>query len=178
MIDTCLGFILGVCCACGYFIIKYCWAEKLVNGEELTGMYGVPILGCFIDEKKREGIYFWFLKKQKKSFDLKEQSQECREIIARLCLRFSKEDRIYLVSTYQGGEKFENLLIEEAKKQGITLVKGTNLSRKNLEYSELKNSDQVLFIEKEGVSKYQDIDKEIQLSYEAGKKVCGAVIVV
>lgn len=178
MIDTVLGFVLGVCCICGYFAINYCWSLKLVNGEELINMYGLNVYGYFIEEKKRKKVPFWFLKKQKKGYVLKTPSAECKEVIERLKLKFSGEDRIFLVSTCDGADLYEDLLEEEGKKQGIRLVKGGDILKTPFALEELKKSDYVFFIEKEGVSKYEDINKEIQFACEAEKRIIGIMVIV
>ena len=57
-------------------------------------------------------------------------------------------------------------------------MKGENISKASFSSEELKKSDYVFFIEKEEVSKYKDIDKEIQLVTEAGKRMAGIAVVL
>ena len=102
----------------------------------------------------------------------------CNEVVERLKLQFSGEDRICLVSTCNGIDVYKELLEEEGKKQGLCFIKNDNILEDFSALKELKDADYVLLIEKEGKTKYQDIDKEIQLSYEAGKGIVGAIVII
>lgn len=176
--DTMLGLILGFCCACAVFIIRYCWSSRLVNGEELSRMYGIALMGTALSDRKRKKVESWILKKQKKTAKIKNFEGECREIVARLRLQFSENDKIYLSGTQVEQADYVQLLAEEGKKQGISFIEGKNILENSSDISEIREATAVLLIETEGVSEYHEIEKEICILRESGRNICGAVIIV
>jgi hypothetical protein len=174
-IDTILGLMLGICCVLGYFIIAYCWSSVLVNGEELTSMYGLPVLGYVNQKENRKKIEWYFLKKKKKNVVFTDLESECRKIMERLQLQVSEGESIYLLSLRETEEKYQKVFIQEGRKQGISMTAGNGIDGIS---QNLKQADKILLIEEEGVSRYHEIEKEIALCYEAEKKICGTVIAV
>jgi len=173
--DTFLGFILGLCLSLGAILVKYCWSSKLMNGEELNRMYGIAMLGTVTEtERKQRRLEKIMRRRQRRLAQEKDKQQIASEATARLRLQFDEKDKIYISGT-QAQEEIETL-IEAGEKQGITFVSGKNILEFSPELAEVNHAAAVLLVEKERVSNYRDIDKEIQVLREAGKKICGAII--
>lgn len=173
--DTILGFILGFCLSIAIILIKYCWASKLVNGEELVRMYGVPVLGIVTKTEKKQSRLEKILRaKQRRMLKEKDLEQIASEATIRLKLSFNEEDKIYITGTQ--AESSFGTLISAGKKQGISYIGGENMLGFSPEIAEINYAAAVLLVETEGVSNYKEIDKEIQILREAGKNICGVVI--
>jgi len=173
--DTVLGFVLGFCLSVAMILIQYCWASKLVNGEEITRMYGLPVLGIVTKtEKKQNSLEKFLRKRQRRVFGEKDLDQIASETTTRLKLSFNAEDKIYITGTQ--AEDSLRTLMYAGKKQGISYVGGENILDFSPDIAEINHAAAVLLVETEGVSYYKEIDKEIQILREAGKDICGVII--
>ncbi len=69
------------------------------------------------------------------------------------------------------------LLAQEGKKQDILFIPGKDFMKDSNAMIELRDCDSVIFLEKEGISKYIEIEEEVKICKESNKKVIGVVMV-
>ena len=162
--DRVLGAILGGFAVCLFFILKYVYSPILMNTEELSMMYGLPILGGINVSKKGK-------KKENKDID---NIEEYRKIIARIGIQDVRGEKIYITGT-QVNESYMELLVQEGKKQDILFISGKNFMENSNAMIELRDCDSVIFLEKEGISKYAEIEEELKICKESNKKIIGVV---
>ena len=163
-IDSILGFIFGGFVVCMVFVLKYVYSPILVNIEELSMMYGLSILGGVKVSKKGK-------KKENKDID---NVEEYRKIIARIGMQDVRGEKIYITGT-QINESYMKLLEQEGEKQDILFIPGKNFMKDSNAMIELRDCDAVIFFEKEGISKYIDIEEEVRICKESNKKIMGVV---
>ncbi len=166
--DRVLGAILGGFAVCLFFILKYVYSPILMNTEELSMMYGLPILGGINVSKTKKGR-----KKENKDID---NIEEYRKIIARIGIQDVRGEKIYITGT-QINESYMELLAQEGKKQDILFIPGKDFMKDSNAMIELRDCDSVIFLEKEGISKYIEIEEEVKICKESNKKVIGVVMV-
>lgn len=164
--DRVLGAILGGFAVCLFFILKYVYSPILMNTEELSMMYGLSILGGINVSKKGR-------KKENKDIN---NIEEYRKIIARIGIQDVRGEKIYVTGT-QINESYMELLAQEGEKQDILFISGKDFMKDFNAMIELRDCDSVIFLEKEGVSKYMEIEEEVKICKESNKKIIGVVMV-
>lgn len=173
-IDSVLGLCLGIVMVLGYFIVEYCWSSVLIYGKELTGMYGIPVMGYFQENNVKTKSEQWFLKK--KGYVVNDSEAECEEMISRLCLQMKENEKIYLLNNIESFKEYNDILKMMAEKRKISVICINSIYE--ISSLELENNSRLLLTEKEMISKYDEIEKEMNLCKEAKIDVCGFIVVL
>ena len=172
-----LGAILGGFMTAFVWCVIYVINPRLHSAEEFKNRFGVKILGAFSQEgkeKKNLGIDTWLEKLEGRvSFS---REDVLKRIIANISIYMEKERTVLLTGTAE-----PDLLrsIETEIKDSFPEVSfevRADMNRNPETLTALPTADGVILVEKCGVSKYKDIENELETIHNLNKKIIGCII--
>lgn len=173
-IDSILACVLGGFGVCVLVAFQYIYSSVLVNKEDLEVMYGLPVLGVVPENEEMIGMRNQKRKdKEGKCIDI---AIKYREVIAKIGIQSKKGEKIYITGTQINSTCVESLK-KEGEKQDILFTQGKNFIKEPEAMIEIKDYDAVVFLEKEGLSKYTEIEREAKICRESGKKILGVIVI-
>lgn len=155
------GGILGLAVGIVLLCFKYIYSSKILNEQNFVDMYGLSILG----------------KIEMKVHDLNSVNM----IAVKLYLNLMKNDsnNVAIIGSIFG-EDFDScsiLLSKALEKNGISTVIIGNIANLPEKYKILEQAQQVVLIEKLGVSEFGVIEEEVKLCIDAGRLIEGVVLI-
>ena len=182
---TIIGAVLGVVLGCAIIMVMYLFAAALRNGEEVKTLYRVKVLGnvdaTAFEKKKLFGFVDGFIlklqnfRKTKLSFE-----QEVQMICANIVLDCQKnnKEKVVLASSVKEAlpETVVKAITETCIEKGVAVVTVGAISYDAEALETLAAVGNVVFIEKEHKSLYDELYNEIALCRENAIHVAGMVI--
>lgn len=172
-----MGGAFGVFLTAFFLCIIYVFNPKLRLADEFTSRFGIKILGEYPKEEKKHklsGIDNWLNRIEGKQAFSREDV--LKRIIASISIYSEKDQTILLTGTAELDllKNIESELKENFNKLTFELGADMNLNPETL--TKLPAIDSVILVEKCGVSKYKDIESQIETIYSLDKKIIGCII--
>lgn len=181
-----IGVVVGVILACTIIFALYLFAAALRNGNEVKTLYNVKVLGNIdVSEFQKKKLFGFVdgiivklqnLRKVKLSYE-----QEIQMACANIVLDCQKNDRKEIVLTSSIGNKLPEMvvktIIEKCEEKGVHVVTvgAVNYDANALEV--LARIGNVVFVEVERKSLYDELYSEISLCKENDINVLGMVVI-
>lgn len=179
-----LGLAIGIMLGCIWSVLLALYSGKMQNGEEMQSIFGMRIfgkldIGC---EEKKPGRFVdrkiknWKNRKKKKL----SQEQQMKLAAANIGILCKKEgiEHIYIT-----GSEYENInqeLKEQLKiklrEQNLEISEGNDIFYDVSSLEKAVDINNILLIEKPGLSLYEEIANEIRLAEEHNICILGAVV--
>lgn len=179
-----LGFVLGAFLSALWMVLSYIFNKNLKNAQEVQDMYGIRILGTVGQEEDKEkrflsGVDRWLEKKQRKEIWTLEEEREL--ILTNLSITCKKENlsKVLFTSSLHLNEKDKETIyffIEKLETLGITAVLEENMMRNVKAFEQMSEIENVILIEKAGVTSYEALEKQLVICSEQGAAILGAMI--
>ena len=180
-----IGAVIGVILGCAIAVVMYLFASALRNKEEVKTLYGVKMLGCIDDsafqKKKLFGFVDAFLLKLQNAGKTKLSfEQEVQMICANIALDCQKNNNKKIVIASSVKSMIPEAVLEAVTKKcgekgiEVTVVGMIAYDAQALETLAIVGN--VVFIEKERTSLYDELYKEILLCKENGIYVAGMIV--
>lgn len=177
-----LGFMAGGFLVCMWIAGVYILSAKIHQAEELQNIYGLRIFGLIqTGEKKKRflgAVDNWLDSLRRKE---KWTMQEQRSVtIANLLMACKKEavKSVMFTSAHHletSDKQAVESMMEALQKHGVQAAYGENMIRNVTTFEEMAEIGQVVFLEKENVSNYHVLEKELLLCVENRANVLGIV---
>lgn len=179
-----LGFVLGAFLSALWMVLSYIFNKNLKNAQEVQDMYGIRILGTVGQEEDKEkrflsGVDRWLEKKQRKEIWTLEEEREL--ILTNLSITCKKENlsKVLFTSSLHLNERDKETIyffIEKLETLGITAVLEENMMRNVKAFEQMSEIENVILIEKAGVTSYEALEKQLVICSEQGAAILGAMI--
>lgn len=172
-----IGGVFGVFFAAFFLCVIYATNSKLRSGDEFISRFGIKVFGTFTkEERKRKfsGIDKWLNKIEGKQAFSREDV--LKRIIASISLFTEKNQVILLTGTVEIDllKNIESELKDNFNK--LTFEVGADMNRNPETLTKLPAIDSVVLVEKCGVSKYKDIQSQVETIYSLNKSIIGCII--
>lgn len=180
-----IGLVVGIVLACGVIFVLYIMSPTLRSKEELTTLYGVKILGSInvssFGKKKVFGCVDKAIGKlrniRKKYLTCQQEIQIIGSNILLNCMR-NEISEVFVTSTVAEKipQEVKQAIVNICEGKGITPIFGgtINYDAQALEMSAKVGN--VIFIEKERTSLYDELHDEVMLCKEQGIAVLGMIV--
>jgi len=181
-----IGVVVGIILGCAVIAVLYLFAAALRNGEEVKNLYGIKILGYVDDSAFRKKKLFGFVDslivklenmgKKKLTFE-----QEVQMICANILLNCEKNEATEVFLASSAGEKIPEAvvkaIVDKCAQRNISVITGSDIAYDAETLEKLVKVGRVVFDEKERVSLYDEMYREIVLCKEHDVDVIGMVVV-
>jgi len=181
-----IGVVVGIILGCAVIAVLYLFAAALRNGEEVKNLYGIKILGYVDDSAFRKKKLFGFVDslivklenmgKKKLTFE-----QEVQMICANILLNCEKNEATEVFLASSAGEKIPEAvvkaIVDKCAQRNISVITGSDIAYDAETLEKLVKVGRVVFVEKERVSLYDEMYREIVLCKEHDVDVIGMVVV-
>ena len=183
---TIIGAVIGVVLGCGVIAVLYLFAAALRNGEEVKKLYGIHLLGYVDDSAFQKKKLFGFVDNciiklqngRKKKLTFEEEIQMVCSNIVLNCERNGVKAVFAATSAANNiPQEVMEAIVKKCMQRGIKVVTGNDLAYDAECLEDVVKIGQVVFIEKEGVSLYDEIYEEIVLCKQHNVNVIGMVVV-
>ncbi len=177
-----LGFLAGGFLVCMWIAGAFILSSRIYRVEELQNIYGLRIFGMVqAGEKKKR--FLGFIDRlldglrQKESWTQEEQQ---KVILSNLLMTCKKEGikSVMFTSAHHldaSDKKAVESMRESLRQNGIHAGYGENMIRNVTTFEEMVETGHIVFVEKENVSSYQVLEKELLLCIENKADVMGVV---
>jgi len=167
-----IGVVVGIILGCAVIAVLYLFAAALRNGEEVKNLYGIKILGYVDDSAFRKKKLFGFVDslivklenmgKKKLTFE-----QEVQMICANILLNCEKNEATEVFLASSAGEKIPEAvvkaIVDKCAQRNISVITGSDIAYDAETLEKLVKVGRVVFVEKERVSLYDEMYREIVL---------------
>jgi len=181
-----IGVIVGIILGCAVIAVMYLFAAALRNGEEVKNLYGVAILGYVDDSAFNKKKLFAFVdeliaklqnvRKKKLTFE-----QEVQMVSANIRLNCEKKGATEVALVTSAAEGIPQAIIDaiadKCAQRGISVITCADVAYDAEMLEKMVKAGRVVFVEKEGVSLYDEMYQEIVLCKEHDVDVIGMVVV-
>jgi len=171
-----IGFLIGAFLMAGLYLVRFVLQGTLSGGNDLTGLYGVPILGEF---DRSASIHSGRgLDKILQKFELKNRTEDSA-VYARIASLIAEKEGMknLLLLTTLPGEKIASLQKELSSRLPELSLKAVDQFQQNQDaISNASDADAVLLVEKKNVSKNKAIDSMAKALALSKANVLGAVV--
>lgn len=169
-----LGAFLSVFCICVVFLM----GDKLKSEKELKDRFGLKILGAFEQVTKKRafaGVDRWLDRLEGKT---SKKPAEVYEIMAANVRNYMEADRNIMILSSTTAEKTVEIA-EELKKRlnGEEIHIGTGMGTSAETLRLLPEAGQIILVEERSVSKYGDIQNELDVIRSLDKYVIGCIVI-
>lgn len=180
-----LGVLVGIFLACVWVALEALFSARLQETEELSGLYGIRLLGELNGEKRKKRflpmVDTFILKMKNRNKKQMSREQQQKIICSNLEIACKKDgiDRIYMTGSEleKIDTKWLSQIAETLRKSGITVCTGENIIYDAGALKEMAKIGQVVFVEQIGVSLYEEVEKELRISRENAVSVIGSIVV-
>lgn len=169
-----LGAFMTIFCICVAFLMS----GKVASAKDMKQRFGMKVLASFPREEKKRafsGIDRWLDKLEGKKDNLAEETRY--ELAAANLRNYSgSAKKLMIVGTVSNevldtvAGKLKNLCSEK------NFLIGANLNENAETVRNLPECDAVILVEQSGVSRYSEIEKEIEAVYNVKKEIVGVII--
>lgn len=172
-----LGGILGVFMTGFFYCVIFVMSNKVNSSEELKNRFGIKILGAFTKEREKKafsGVDSWLDRLEGKEYSREDTVYQ--RIIANIGNYADKDQAVLLTGTVEG-DAFSDLeakLKEQLPELHFEVAQDMNKYPETL--TRIPKADGIILIEKLGVSRYKDIQKELETIYSLDKKIIGCIV--
>jgi len=171
------GGVFGAFMVAFIFCIIYMMNPRLRSSEEFISRFNTKILGTFSTEvvrKKQSKLDIWINKLEGKEYISK--GDVIKRIIAGITIYTEMEKTILLTGTVEP-DLLKNIQLEiKAHFPELIFEIGIDMNRNFETLTRLTAVDGVILVEKCGVSKYKDIENELEIICNLNKKIIGSII--
>lgn len=179
-----LGLIFGVAVSFGIEVMWWFEGGKLNYAEELQHDFNITILGTLAKRKKYKIFGFvddWIYKIKNRNINILTKEQEYYIILSRILLKAKKENiqEIYLIGSVPECFVDNSIVLrltEELIKEGVTLIKGNHIGYDSETLLKVSDVGCVIIWEETGVSKYQEIIREVMICKEQDVNILGGIV--
>ena len=181
-----IGVVVGVILGGAVIAVLYLFAAALRNGEEVKNLYGVKILGYIDDSAYQKKKLFGFVDnlilklenmgKKKLTF-----AQEVEMVCANILLNCKKNEATEIFLATCAGDSIPeavmSAIVDKCAQRNISVTTGSDIAYDAEKLEKLVKVGRVVFVEKERVSLYDEMYREILLCKEHDVDVMGMVVV-
>ena len=179
-----LNLIFGVAVSFGIEVMWWFEGGKLNYAEELQHDFNITILGTLAKRKKYKIFGFvddWIYKIKNRNINILTKEQEYYIILSRILLKAKKENiqEIYLIGSVPECFVDNSIVLrltEELIKEGVTLIKGNHIGYDSETLLKVSDVGCVIIWEETGVSKYQEIIREVMICKEQDVNILGGIV--
>ena len=169
-----IGLILGLFVGCGWIAIRYIMQNKLRVADDLTSVYGLPVIGQISGEKKKAK---WF----QSPYDAYTNEEQLDLIAANVKVLMERQEKhkVFLTGD-SGSERCRNMTQQLASRlnaQGLQCGAGQSVAYDLGSISRINEAEAVVLVEQIDVSRYELIGKEKELCANCWIPVLGSVVV-
>jgi len=181
-----IGVIVGIVLGCAVIAVLYLFAAALRNGEEVKNLYGVKVLGYIDDSSFQKKKLFGFVDRailnvehmgKKKLTFAQEVGMLCANILLNCEKKQTKEVFLASSAAEHIPEAVMQAVVEQCTQRNIKVVTGKDIAYDAATLEKLVKVGYVVFIEKERVSLYDEMYKEILLCKEHDVDIIGMAVV-
>lgn len=172
-----LGGILGVLIIGFYYCVIFVMSGKVNSSEELKNRFAIKILGAFACQREKKALYGidnWLDKLEGKEFISEDKVYQ--RIISNISNYTSKEQTVLITGTVNNvvlmefKEKLKELLPE------LYIEAGWDMNKNPETLTKIPKADGIILVEKCGISKYNEIKKELESIYSLDKTIIGCIL--
>lgn len=169
-----LGAFLSVFCICVIFLMS----DKLSSEKELKNRFGLKILGVFAQTPKKRalsGVDRWLDRLEGKS---SKRPEEVYEIMAANVRNYMEEGRdIMMLGSVSKDRAAE--IAEELRKRidGVEIQVGQDMGTSAETLRLLPEAGQIILVEERGVSKYEEIQNQVEVVRSLDKSIVGCIVI-
>jgi hypothetical protein len=171
-----LGLIVGACIvACWYCVVFIC-DGKIHSEEELKDLNLIRSLGAFPQETKGQAFVDKWLDKLA-GVDKNKTAAQAEQLIVLNIQNYAGEAKNILVTGSASEEELAR--VQKVLADGLagaTVSVGKDAESNVESYKKAVASDAVVFVEKQGSSKYIELLKDKQFAESLGKEIAGCVL--
>lgn len=179
-----LGLFTGVFLACIWVALRYMFDPRIKSAEELRRIYNMRVLGLRRIEgpqKKRlfSGIDTWIASKRDR--DKFKPESLSNMLVTNMVLLLKRENisRVFLTSgsVDEGTVGEVKEIIGQLKQEGIQGVYESNIVSDAEALKSMSDIGNVVFVVKEKLTHYQELEKALLLCEVQGVRVLGGIVV-
>lgn len=179
-----LGLFTGVFLACIWVALRYIFDTRIKSAEELRRIYNMRVLGLRRIEgssKKRllSGIDTWIASKRDR--DKFKPESLSNMLVTNIVLLLKRENisRVFLTSgsVDEGTVGVVKEIIGQLKQEGIQGVYESNIVSDAEALKSMSDIGNVVFVVKEKLTRYQELEKALLLCEVQGVRVLGGIVV-
>lgn len=175
---TILGGVLGGFLAVFFACVAFLMSDKMVSEKELRKRYRIKVLAVLpVIKKKRilSGIDRWIDRLDGKADSISEEAGY--ELVAANLCNYAGDSKKIMVTGTVSLDKLKEIAEKIGKLcSDMTLMVGADLNEEADTVSRLPECDAVILVEQCGISRYSQIEKEIETVQNVKKEIVGAVI--
>ena len=172
-----LGFVLAAVLMAALYVVLYAVNGRMKGAEEITGKYGVPVLGeCFRSASKHKGKGLDGLLEKLEGKNRVPADAEAQDRLASLAEGWEEAGTVGLASTLPEGDlkALEEALKKRRPEKEIAVL--ADFTRSGKAVAEAAKAGAVVWVEEKGVSRRQEMDQAAETLLAAGAKVKGVFL--
>lgn len=181
-----LGAFMGIFLVCIWIVFRTIFTARLQNPDEIRSLYGVRLLGEISTptEKKRflSVIDDKLLSVKNRRRKKLSTEQQIKVVSANLALSCKQQDIEHIYITGSEYENMDttviNMLKQELTTQNIQIKEGVNMFYDAASLKEGTEIGNILFVEQQNVSIYDEISNEVNLAKEQNSNILGVVVLI
>ncbi len=181
-----LGIVFGLIFAIALEGLWWIAGGKLNSVEEWQTNFNIRVLGTIEKRKKHKLLPFvdrWIYQLKNRNKKILTSEEEFGLILSQVVLSAKKENisKIYLTGTeieHFSENSFIADLVERLERVGITLVVGNYIGYDSQALTEMATLEHVILWEETGMSKYQEIVRELMICCEQDVNILGGIVVL
>lgn len=174
-----LGCVLGAFAVIFCLCVAFLMTDKMASARELKKRYGLKVLAEFPPKHKKRvlaGIDRWLEKLEGKRDQISEEARY--DLMAANLRNYAGASKNIMIIGTVGSD----ILNEVAHKLGRLcmekeLMVGANLNEDPVTVSKLPECDAVILVEENGVSRYSEIEREIESVSHVKKDIIGVLVI-
>ncbi|HBP24936.1 MAG TPA: hypothetical protein DD632_05995 [Oribacterium sp.] len=176
-----LGFVIGAFLVAAYYGLRYLLNGKLMNCDDLSDYYGLLVLAEYHAPicRKPNALDRWIdhmngIREEKSS---REAVYNLAAANIQAQMGTPQKAKLLFVGNAEKREFNDATTAMEQKLQsaGIETIAAGNVNTEASAIQKLENADQVVLIEQLGVTRPQDLEKELQTLRKLGKEILGVM---
>lgn len=176
-----LGFVFGAFCVMAYYVFQYLFNGRLMSSEEMSDYYGLSVLAEYREPicKHPNAIDRWV--NYMNGITDEKTSRETGYALAAANIKAQMETdgntQLLLIGNAEMREicAMASSIGQELHEAGIEVIAVGNMNVDVSAIAKLKDANRVVLIEQLGVSRQQDIQKELQTLRKLGKEILGVI---
>lgn len=181
-----LGAFVGIFLVCVWIVFRIIFTARLQNPDEIRSLYRLRLLGEINGQKGKKRFLSVIddklisLKNRRRKKLSKEQ--QIKIVSANIALTCKQQDIEHIYITGSEYENMDttviNMLKQELTTQNIQIKEGVNMFYDAASLKEGTEIGNILFVEQQNVSIYDEISNEVNLAKEQNSNILGVVVLV
>lgn len=176
-----LGAVFGAFLMALFYVMQYIFSGKLMTCDYLNDNYGLMVMADYHAPIRKHPNSIDELIARINGITEEKQSLECAYALgaANIAAQMKNNGSKILLSGNADTAAFDDattVLKEKLRVTGLEVVSAGNINENVVAVQRLQDADKVVLIEQLGVSRLQDIKKELQMLRKLEKDILGVIV--